>query len=358
MSATTAGAPTMMNAPNIVAAFGAATMREADAMRQATLVLGCTVAVCTYRRPAALSRLLDSVLAQDRLPDEVLIIDASPDDATEHVVLEHPLRERLRDRLSYIRVTGALRGLTRQRNVALSVAATDLIAFFDDDIVLDPQCIAELERAHRDDATRAGVGAHIQGEWTPIPLLWRMRRALRIVPTLEPGVYCRSGFSIPWAFLPPGDDLVRGDFLPGGAVMWRTALARTLAFNERFTGYGSAEDLEFSLRIAAHGALVMHRGARLHHLHDDSGRPDDYQLGYTSTQNAYHIHRTCLRGRTWRDAAWFWYAFVMDSALRSLNLVRPPVARHARRFLRGRFRFMLDLWTGRLAAPAGARREQ
>ena len=42
-----------------------------------------SLVICTYRRPGPVRRLLEAVAVQTRRPDEVLVVDASPDQETE-----------------------------------------------------------------------------------------------------------------------------------------------------------------------------------------------------------------------------------------------------------------------------------
>lgn len=286
---------------------------------------GTTVAVCTYRRAASLGRFLESLGRQDFEADALLIIDASPDAETEQLVCSRMACEALAEQVTYVRVTGALRGLTRQRNLALQLAATDLIAFFDDDILLEPGCLQELEAAHRRFGREVvGVGAWILDEAGPSShRLWRIRRLLGIVGSLQPGRYCRSGMSLPWSLIEPPDGVVDGDWLPGGCVMWRTDAARSVQFHEAFCGYAQGEDLDFSLRVRKHGRLVMHGAARVRHEHELSGRPNHYKLGYMAIYNRYHIHRRGLPDRRRRDAAWFIYAWSADTLLLARHLLFP-----------------------------------
>jgi len=37
--------------------------------------------------------------------------------------------------------------------------------------------------------------------------------------------------------------------------------------------------------------------------------------------NRYHIHRHALADRRWRDGAWFWYAWTLDTLLLTRHLV-------------------------------------
>src|SRR5262249_8603319 len=126
----------------------------------AIVATGVAVVVCTQQRPQSLKRLLDSLAAQDRRPDELIIVDASEDDATEERLVQHPRIADIADRCLYVRVSNSLKGITRQRNFALNWVTTDLIVFFDDDVELMPHCLREMERVHCEaDQPVAGVGA-------------------------------------------------------------------------------------------------------------------------------------------------------------------------------------------------------
>jgi GT2 family glycosyltransferase len=309
---------------------------------------GCSVVLCTFARPESLRRLLRSLAAQERRPDELVIVDASPDDRTERVVREELGFSGSAPRTLYHRVTGKHRGLTRQRNFALARVTFDLVAFFDDDAVLEPACLAELERALRERADEVvGAGGYVEGETPGADRLWRVRRALGIVGDLTPGRYCRSGMSIPWTFLPAKPGIVEGDWLPGYAMMWRTQAAREVRFHDGFAGYGQGEDLDFSLRMRRFGSLVLVGSARLRHLHEPAGRSDAFRLGYMAIRNRWHIHRRGLSDRSWRDSVWFVYAWTLDSLMLCRNLLFlkrwAPTFRH----LAGRLVAVADLCLGR-----------
>jgi len=287
---------------------------------------GVTVAVCTYKRPESLRAFLDSLAEQDRKPQRLVIVDSSVDDRTEEVVRHHPALASVAISVLYFRVTR--RSLTCSRNFALRWVLTDLVVFFDDDVVLQPGCLREMEAPHRAYGQRVvGVGAHdLQSLRHPDPH-WRVRRLLGVVPTLRGGQYTRSGISLPWAFLEPTEDLVEGDWLTGFAMMWKTAVARQAGFNERFGETSIGEDLEFSLRMGCYGKLLLAGKARVRHLPDLAGRASGFMRGYTAIRNAYVIHRTCLRRRTRADELRFLYAFGVDTLLKLAAVVRPGPVR-------------------------------
>jgi GT2 family glycosyltransferase len=307
------------------------------------------VAICTFKRAQSVKQFMDSLAQHDSHPDLLLIVDASPDDSTEKMVESYAGVAALARRVLYFRVTGIYKTLTCSRNFALRWVSTDLMVFFDDDIELLPHCLAEMEKPHRmlGDVVM-GVGAYIQNEPKTPNLLWRVRRFFGIVPHLRPGHYPRSGVSIPWNFLAPTEELVEGDWLRGCAMMWKTATAREIGFNESFGGHSNGEDLDFSLRAATRGKLLVNGKAHVLHLPDSSGRPDGYMMAYMTLRNAYGIHRSCLRDRRWRDAAWFMYAYSADSALRAIRVLVPGNTYNNWRFLLGRLRFFRELALGKL----------
>lgn len=306
------------------------------------LVPGCAVAVCTYMRAQSLSRFFDSLRRQSRLPDQLIIVDASPDEETHTMLRTRTDLAGLARHILYFRVRGPLKGITRQRNFALRCVLTDRVAFFDDDVILDPACIGEMENVLRTDGI-VGVGASLSSEaWQP-SLRWRMKRLLRIVPQLAAGRYWRSGMGTPWAIAEPTDAVIEGDFLPGAGMMWKTDPARRIGFCEEFVGYAQGEDLDFSLRMRHKGKLVMAGQARLEHLCDPNGRPGVYETGYMQIYNHFRIHRRAITERSLSTTAWFVYAWSLDTLFLTHNLLRPRKCWYCCKLIAGRLRATWDI---------------
>jgi GT2 family glycosyltransferase len=312
---------------------------------------GVAVVVCTQQRPKSLKRFLDSLAAQGCRPDELIIVDASEDSATEDLLAQHPGIPDIADRCLYFRVSGSLRGITHQRNFALRWVTTDLVVFFDDDVELMPDCLREMERVHRDAGRDVvGVAAYMRNQAWPLSdsWVWRARRWLRLVSDLQPGSYHRSGISIPWN-LPSLQGLIEGDWLPGCAMMWRTAIAREVGFYEGFDGYAQGEDLEFSLRARQHGKLFVSGAAHVIHHYESSGRPDPFTKGYMSIHNRYQIHCRALPDRTWRDIIWFSYALVLDTLMLARYIVAPSQWSAILLQITGRIRAIYDIMSTRVS---------
>ncbi|WP_432490959.1 glycosyltransferase [Kineococcus gypseus] len=101
-----------------------------------------TVAVCTRDRPEDLRRCLEAVGRLRTPVAEVLVVDnASRGDGTRRVALEHGAR--------YVREPRA--GLDWARNRALLEARTPVVAFADDDVLVDPGWAEGVARAFEDE---------------------------------------------------------------------------------------------------------------------------------------------------------------------------------------------------------------
>jgi glycosyltransferase involved in cell wall biosynthesis len=94
---------------------------------------GVSIIVCTRERSALLQECLQALLLVDYAPLEIIVVDNAPTtDLTKKLVTEFADRDP-RVRYSCER----LAGLARARNHGLAVARFDLVAFTDDDVIVD-----------------------------------------------------------------------------------------------------------------------------------------------------------------------------------------------------------------------------
>ena len=120
-----------------------ASVREEIAPRASPEFPPLTVAVCTRDRPEWLARCLDSLSAMERPASasvEVLVVDNAPPDGQTRAVVE------ARPGVRYVCEPRA--GLNFGRNRALREASGDLVAYLDDDVVVDRYWLRGLARAH------------------------------------------------------------------------------------------------------------------------------------------------------------------------------------------------------------------
>ena len=263
-----------------------------EGMGSQPLGAGLAVTVCTYRRPHSLRRFLASLASQERHPEELIIVDASPDADTEGVVKNFISKNDKSICTKYVRVGDSLRGLTRQRNLSIKLVGADLMCFFDDDIVLKPEALDLLEKAIRANDSLIAAACHIENEiFYKLPLRWRLRKVLGCWHERQVGYLNPAGMAIPQALWLPFAGTREVEVVPGGATCWRTWVLRTVPFDESFVGYGQAEDLEYSLRTRTLGTKVIAGEARVLHLHDQAGRLSPYQYGRQSGRGFAVIFR-------------------------------------------------------------------
>jgi GT2 family glycosyltransferase len=215
------------------------------------------VVVCTKDRPRDLERCLTSLASQARLPDRVVVIDASessprpltPSGLTLEVVSSHP-------------------GLPRQRNVALERVTADLVAFVDDDVELAPgylQAVIEFFEAHQ---ACVGVSGNITNA-AARPLASRLFRAVFSLAN-DDGRLRPSGDA---AYLRHPKRPTQVDVVSGSNMVFRRSRIAGLSFDERLEGYAYMEDVDFSLRAASRGELWTIPSARLVHHFSPTARP-------------------------------------------------------------------------------------
>ena len=132
-----------------------------------------TLIICTYQRPKPFRRLLTALTRQTRIPERILVIDASPTDASAVVCRE--IAATALPGLEYHAVTIAERGLTRQRNRGVDLALAgqseedrSVLAFLDDDTVPETDYYEQIMACFDRHPEAVGVGGMIVND-----ALWR-----------------------------------------------------------------------------------------------------------------------------------------------------------------------------------------
>ncbi len=201
-----------------------------------------TVAVPTYRRADAVRRCVESLFAQTRVPDEIVIVDSSEDDATQVALAAYMTRIR------YIRHKSRLI-LPIARNRCIEAASTDLIAFIDDDAVAEKtwvRAIVDEFEKHPDLGGVTGPTINATADLVPLePLIRDSTRRNRILPWGE----VRSD-SRRW--VPPQTQEVTS--MPGGNMAFPLALLRDIGgFDEQLDTPSFREETDVEFRILARG---------------------------------------------------------------------------------------------------------
>lgn len=284
--------------------------------------------ICTFKRPDAIRRLLESVYVQTFFPDEILVIDASPDDLTQNMLQDVNF-----PRLKYYKVGEEDRGLTRQRNFGIKKSGEhiDIISFLDDDIILEPEYFDKLITTYTSKPDAIGVGGYIINEvsWTKdkFPSYEEfamdgfkrklgsrnlLRKKLGLLSNRPPGVMPEFSNALSIGFLPPSGKTYPVEFFMGGVASYRKELFDKISFSEYFEGYGLYEDMDFCLRASIEGQLYVNTLARVSHYHEEAGRPHKFKYGKMVIRNGWYVWRVKYPEPNWNaKRKWHYTAFLL-----------------------------------------------
>lgn len=269
-----------------------------------------TLIICTYKRPKAIISLLESVKTQSFYPNEILIVDGSPDNQTEVAIVSKGYNN-----LMYFRVKESERGLTKQRNFGIKKVAQDseIISFLDDDTVLENNYFQEIVKTFSSFPDITGIGgiainenkwqkANPETNYNPKKTYFfegyiyqeALRNKLRnylglqsdsfsnVMPEFSHGRTC---------MFPLNGKTYEVDLLIGMSMSFRKKIVDRIGFSTYFEGYGLYEDADFSIRAQRLGKNVINTNVQLSHFHDAAGRPNKYQYGKMVVRNGWYVWR-------------------------------------------------------------------
>jgi glycosyltransferase involved in cell wall biosynthesis len=275
-----------------------------------------SVAIPTRNRPEGVRRVLNSLAAQSRPADEILIVDSTPDERTQAVV------EEARATYNSIRYVREERGLNRQRNRAVRETSAEVVVFLDDDVELSSEFIAVVESAFLGNLDVAGIGGYIMNQWgKPRERWWKLRKWLGLLPgEYKEGRLLPYGICLPLSTLEPFHGLQATDWLPGCAMAWRLNVFKEQLFSEFFDGrraegYGVGDELEFGVRVSRTRRLAICGDALVKHLQIGGGRAGAFRLGYDYVTNfLFLLHVTLQEASLVRHYQQLWY-WLVDALL-------------------------------------------
>lgn len=255
--------------------------------------------MATADRPLAFQHTINSILAQNHLPAQVIIIDASVSKDTAGVVGTINWGS-----IIFTYEKAVKKGAGTQRNQAISFAAHQFIWFLDDDVILEPTCLEKMWNGMQMNDKMGGVNAMIKNQQYTAPglittIMYRLMSGQKL-PT-----YSGKCIGPAWNLLPEDDpklpELVRVDWLNTTCTMYRKAALPTPVFDTHFTGYSLMEDLTLSLRVGQKWELYNARTARIFHDSQPGSHKDNLSdLSKMELVNRYYVmskvlHRTGLR---------------------------------------------------------------
>lgn len=216
-----------------------------------------SVIIATMNREQELYRCLDSLWSQTRPLRELVIVDDGALDV-------EALRARIPEGVEFQYHRKSTPGLSASRNLGAQVASGDFLLFLDDDVILEPEFIAEIMRVFQED--REGVVGGVSGvivNRRPRPGWFRSWARLFF---LERG---RPGELFPWGYFSEigiPKEIARVDWIPGGSSCFRREVFEKFSLsgmNQK--GRHGLADIEFSWRVSKSYKLMVTPLARLSH---------------------------------------------------------------------------------------------
>ncbi|MGD0279555.1 MAG: glycosyltransferase [Smithella sp.] len=123
-----------------------------------------SVVICTFNRAESLRRMLKSlqeVVIPDHLSCEFIVVDNNSNDDTRLVVEE--IGKHFESKMKY--VFEDKQGIAHARNRGIKEARGEIIAFTDDDVIVDKYWIQNIDKAFKDHDDAACVGGKILPIW-------------------------------------------------------------------------------------------------------------------------------------------------------------------------------------------------
>ncbi|SRR6266567_1530553 len=203
--------------------------------------LTVSIIIITYNRPFLLKHCVERVLAQPYPHKEIIVVDSSSNDESEQVVAQYP-------EVISVRLHGQRNNMPQARNTGMASSSGDIIAFIDDDAMVEPGWLDALVDTYRDKTVGATGG--------------------RIIATPEP--YCDQATGSPNLSIGPSGraiienlgsfstNQVEVDWLAGCNMSFRRkALEQVGGFDLAYTLTNAREDMDSSFRVKRAGWRIV-----------------------------------------------------------------------------------------------------
>jgi GT2 family glycosyltransferase len=203
--------------------------------------------VITRNRPDILRQCLERLADQSIRPFETVVVDSSDDDRTKRVCSKFT-------GVTYVRFERGKNRMPTARNLGILHSRAGVVAYLDDDCLVDEDWVEQLGQTYASHPSAAGVGGRItDARW-------------KYDPTAPVGRVDELGRVTSNFFGDPGG-APAVDILPGGNMSFRREwLERVGGFDPGYTCTNHREDPDLCLRIRRAGGELRYQPAA-HALH-------------------------------------------------------------------------------------------
>jgi GT2 family glycosyltransferase len=231
-----------------------------------------SVVIATYSRYTDLQECLQSVFDLRVPPYEVIVVDSDSQDGTEKLRHSFPIKfMSIRDRNS-----------ARARNLGISIADGEVVAFLDDDVVVDKDWVNQITRPYVNDRV-GGVGGRV------IPYGTHAKSYVETGKN-DVGRVFSNGLVI-GNFDLPSKYLIKVDSFIGCNMSFRRKLlVKAGGFDENYAGTSYRDDTDLCIRIHRLGyALVYDSKALVWHKYRGKRVSGDWSYWYVRNHVYFYL---------------------------------------------------------------------
>lgn len=266
-----------------------------------------SVGIATHMRPGYLDDLLARLADGTQEPDQLVVVDDSPDERTTAVVERHRTDTfaDTRTDVVYTRMTNEGTNQQDARNRIIELADADLLCFLDDDTVPVRDWLAATVDAYRSRADVVGVGGpaiRTDEDLEPVAEVVADVPAGNQV-TVHGEVVDASGQWVP-------AEPVETDILRGANMSFELAALEAVGgFDSAFEGPAIFEEWDLMVRVARDcGDLVYHPDVKVYHIEAPDGGSraadkSDLPGTYWYARNSILFRRKLYGDRFWHSLA-------------------------------------------------------
>ncbi len=288
--------------------------------------LSATVSVIipTYERAPETEACLRTLLAQSRLPEEILVVDDSPSDSIAGVV--DSLQSEVPDGVSLRFMHAPDRpSLTRARNAGIDATSGDIVVFFDSDSLVREDF---LERAVADLAAHPEAMA-VRGLVDDPPFSWLYNTYRRVFrQSVVGGKTISIGFPPTFTKYPTTiDGIVPSESMRGCNMVIRREAFETVRFDGQMERYSFFEDIDIALALRrAFGECILADGDLvISHPRSKGGRIGTGDLFYMEFLHRHYLSHKYHDVGPWKRFL-LWYcdmgSLVMKSRKNPIRFLR------------------------------------
>ena len=236
------------------------------------------VMVPTMNRRKDLERLLDSMLKQDFLPSQVIIIDGT-------IISQAVIADKYKElNIKYVHSPCCSVALARNIGINNLDPGIKLVTVLDDDIVLLDGAVNIMINYWESAPSDVGVAVFNVINFRD-STIWAFIKILFCAWNKEKGIVLRSGVN---TMLFPVSEDKYVQWVPSGIMVLRREIFGEFKYDEWYKNC-FCEDLDFGYRVGKKYKLRIISSAKVKHLHSSLYRPNRVQFGKTQITDRYHF---------------------------------------------------------------------